>query len=89
MSSATALGMPRSAIPPSSRWRSSSIRSGARLELIAWRSRSASVGLNPAQSIAICIICSWNSGTPRVLPSAWRIDGCGRSGGSSPCRRRM
>ena len=89
MSSATSSGIPRAAIPASSRPRSSSIRSGPRLELIAWRSRSASAGLNPAQSTASCIICSWNSGTPRVLPRARRMDSCGRYGGSSPRRRRM
>ena len=77
MSWATAGPMPRSAIPSSSRWRSSLIRSGARLELMAWRSRSASAGVKPAQSMASCIICSWNSGTPSVLPSAARIDSCG------------
>ncbi len=89
MSSATSSEIPRSDMPPSSRARSSSIRSGARLELIACRSRSASAGVKPAQSIAICIICSWNSGTPSVLPSAWCIDSCGRYGSSSPWRRRM
>ena len=33
---------------------------------MARRSLSALAGLKPAQSIAICIACSWNSGTPRV-----------------------
>ena len=89
MSLATSPGIPRAAIPVSIASRSSSIRSGPRLELIAWRSRSASAGLNPAQSIASCIICSWNSGIPSVLPRARRIDGCGSVGSSSPLRRRM
>ena len=40
-----------------------------RFDPIAWRSWSASDGVNPATSIAICISCSWNSGTPRVLAS--------------------
>ena len=39
---------------------------------IARRSRSASSGVKPAPTIAIFIACSWNSGTPRVLPSTWR-----------------
>src|SRR5438477_17756 len=38
-----------------------------RLAPIAWRSWSASAALKPAASTAICISCSWNSGTPRVL----------------------
>ena len=33
---------------------------------MARRSLSALEGLKPAQSIAICIACSWNSGTPLV-----------------------
>ena len=64
------------------------MRSGARLALIAWRSRSASSGVNPAQSMASCIICSWNSGTPSVLPSAGRIDSCGMAASSRPSWRR-
>ena len=35
---------------------------------MARRSRSASAGVNPAATIAIRIACSWNSGTPSVLP---------------------
>ncbi len=34
---------------------------------MAWRSWSASAAVNPAASIAICMSCSWNSGTPSVL----------------------
>ena len=65
------------------------MRSGARLALIACRSRSASAALNPAQSMASCIICSCHSGTPSVLDRARAIDGCGRSAASVPsCRRR-
>ena len=33
---------------------------------MARRSLSALAGRKPAQSMAICIACSWNSGTPRV-----------------------
>ena len=43
---------------------------GLRLEPMAWRSWSASAGVNPATSMAICMSCSWNSGTPRVLARA-------------------
>lgn len=64
------------------------MRSGARLALIACRSASDSAGVNPAQSTASCIICSWNSGTPMVRDRAFRMSGCGMSGGSCPLRRR-
>ena len=39
---------------------------------MARRSWSASDGVKPAATIAIRIACSWNSGTPSVLPSTWR-----------------
>ncbi len=54
-------------MPAKSRSFSCSIRVADRFDPIAWRSSSASDGVNPATSIAICISCSWNSGTPRVL----------------------
>ena len=31
--------------------------------------------LNPAASMAICISCSWNNGTPRVFSSEFRSSG--------------
>ena len=34
---------------------------------MAWRSWSASAGVKPATSMAICMSCSWNSGTPSVF----------------------
>ena len=34
---------------------------------MARRSLSASAGVKPAATMAICIACSWNSGTPSVL----------------------
>ena len=49
------------------------MRACERFDPIAWRSWSASAALNPAQSIAICMSCSWNSGTPSVFASA-RLD---------------
>ncbi len=45
----------------------SAIRSWDRLEPMAWRSWSASPGVKLATSMAICMSCSWNSGTPRVF----------------------
>ena len=36
---------------------------------MARRSWSASPAVKPAPTMAICIACSWNSGTPRVLSS--------------------
>ncbi len=39
---------------------------------MARRSRSASDGVKPAATMAIFIACSWNSGTPSVLPSTRR-----------------
>ena len=48
------------------------------------RSRSASPAVNPAHSIATRIACSWNSGTPRVLPSTCLSSGFGYSTGSIP-----
>ena len=47
-----------------------------RLDAIAWRSSSASEGVNPATSIAICISCSWNNGTPSVFSREFRNNGC-------------
>ena len=42
----------------------------ARLKVaMARRSWSASLGVKPAATMAIFMACSWNSGTPRVLPS--------------------
>jgi hypothetical protein len=52
------------------------MRSADRFEPIAWRSWSASAGVKPATSIAICMSCSWNSGTPSVLASAFSSSGC-------------
>ena len=44
---------------------------------IARRSWSASPGVKPAHSIATRIACSWNSGTPSVLPSTFSSSGFG------------
>ena len=55
---------------------------------MARRNWSASPGVNPAHTIATCIACSWNSGTPKVLPNTRSSSGCGYSGCSSPARRR-
>ena len=41
------------------------------------RSWSASVGVKPAQTMATRIACSWNSGTPSVLPSTSSSSGVG------------
>ena len=41
------------------------------------RSWSASPGVKPAHSIATRIACSWNSGTPSVLPSTFSSSGFG------------
>ena len=48
-----------------------------RLEPMARRSSSDSAGLKPATSMAICISCSWNSGTPSVRFRIGSSDGCG------------
>ena len=80
--------MPRSAIPSISRSRIRAMRAFDRFEPIAWRSWSASPGLNPAASIAICMSCSWNSGTPSVLRRHGSRIGCGYVTSSSPLRRR-
>ena len=45
---------------------------------MARRSWSASSGVKPAATIASRIACSWNSGTPRVLPST-RSSSSGRA----------
>ena len=37
---------------------------------------SAPAAVNPATSTAICISCSWNSGTPRVLARDRSSSGC-------------
>ena len=76
MASATDPVMSCSASPASKRSRSAAMRRSDRLEPIAWRSWSASAGLNPATSMAICISCSWNSGTPKVLASEFSSSGC-------------
>jgi hypothetical protein len=55
---------------------------------IARRSRSASSGGNPAPTIAICIACSWNSGTPIVFSRTRRSASDGYSTDSRPARRR-
>ncbi len=52
------------------------MRSWLRLAAIAWRSSSASAGLNPAALMAICISCSWKRGTPSVLRSGSSKTGC-------------
>jgi hypothetical protein len=44
---------------------------------MARRSWSASPGVNPAHSMATRMACSWNSGTPRVLPSTFSSSGLG------------
>ena len=62
--------MSLAAMPSKNRPRSRSIFSVERLEPIARRSSSASPAENPATSTAICMSCSWNSGTPRVFFSA-------------------
>ena len=54
----------------------------------ARRSRSASSGEKPAPMMAICIACSWKSGTPSVLPSTSPSASEGNSTFSSPRRRR-
>ena len=41
------------------------------------RSWSASIAVNPAHSMATRIACSWNSGTPSVLPSTFSSSGLG------------
>ena len=41
------------------------------------RSMSASPGVKPAQLIATCMACSWNKGTPKVLPSTLSSSGFG------------
>ncbi len=52
------------------------MRSRLRLEPMAWRSWSASAAVKPATSMAICMSCSWNSGTPSVLRSELSSSGC-------------
>jgi len=47
-----------------------------RLDPIARRSRSASSPSISPTAIAICISCSWNSGTPMVRSSTGRSFGC-------------
>ena len=88
-SSAMSPVIPRSAIPSYSRSRSRSIRAAERFEPIAWRSSSDSAGVNPATSMAICISCSWNSGTPSVLARLFSSSGWRYVTGSWPLRRRM
>ncbi len=80
--------MPRPAMPVSSRSRIAATFSGACLAAIAFLSRSASPGVNPAQSMASCMACSCQSATPRVGSSAAFASGWGYVTGSSPRRRR-
>jgi hypothetical protein len=63
---AVSSAMPLRRIPSISRSQISAIRSRLRLCPIARRRLSASPGEKPAQAIATCIPCSWNSGTPNV-----------------------
>jgi hypothetical protein len=51
-------------MPSKNRPRSFLMRSADRLEPMARRNWSASAALKPATSTAICMSCSWNSGTP-------------------------
>ncbi len=67
---------PRSAAPSAKRWWSRSMRSRLRLEPMAWRSMSASPGLKPPTSMAICMSCSWKSGTPSVFFRLRSSSGC-------------
>ena len=57
-------------MPAMSRSRITAMRARDRFEPMAWRSWSASPGVKPAASIAICMSCSWNSGTPSVFAQA-------------------
>ncbi len=52
------------------------MRSWLRFDPMAWRSSSASAGEKSATSMAICMSCSWNSGTPNVFSSAGFRRGC-------------
>ena len=52
------------------------MRAPERLALMAWRSSSASAGLNPATSMAISISCSWKRGTPSVRSRIGSSSGC-------------
>ena len=77
MISMTSAPTPRSAAPSAKRWWSRSIRSWLRFEPMACRSMSASPALKPPTSMAICMSCSWKSGTPSVFfsdgsSSGWR-----------------
>ena len=66
------------------------MRSWLRFDPMAWRSSSASPGENPATSMAICMSCSWNRGTPRVFSSAGFMQRVQVGElGSRPLRRRM
>ena len=55
---------------------------------MARRNPSASEGVKPAATIAIFMACSWNKGTPMVLPSTCSNSFDGNSTFSSPLRRR-
>jgi hypothetical protein len=46
------------------------------------------LGVKPAPTMAICIACSWNSGTPSVLPSTFPSSSEGKLTFSCPFRRR-
>ena len=76
-------------MPAISRPRIASIRSVDRFEPIARRSWSASAGVKSATSMAICMSCSWNSGTPLVLASDFSSSGCRYVTGWRPCARSM
>jgi hypothetical protein len=67
--------MSLAAIPAKKRARSRSIFSADRFEPIARRSSSASEAVKPATSTAICMSCSWNSGTPSVFSRAFFSSG--------------
>ncbi|MNW55837.1 hypothetical protein D3C74_335250 [compost metagenome] len=65
------------------------MRSTDRLDPIARRSWSASAALKLATSIAICMSCSWNRGTPSVLASDFSSNGCRYVTSSRPRARLM
>jgi hypothetical protein len=87
--SASSPSMPLAAIPSKNRPRSFSIFSVERLAPMARRSSSASPAENPATSTATCMSCSWNSGTPSVLSSAFLSSGWSCFHFSWSLRRRM
>ena len=64
------------------------MRAWLRFDPIAWRNWSASAAVNPAQSTASCMSCSWNSGTPSVFSRHGFVSGWMYVTSSSPLRRR-